>query len=338
MTIVGVCLTGLLYGCTKVEQPEEITLYVEAHNPSYFMQNYGIPFELQNIHIRDEVTLIEPCETSNEFEDLVMVERFELYDEMVENGELALLDPFILKNSNLFSDLSYDKNKAMDIFREHSDRQLYALPLYLMGFALYYNADLFDEYDVPYPTDFMSWDEMFMLASQFPLETDQGERIYGLAHSYAHYHVALAHLTVIGSRANMFMVDDEWKMTMNTPEWAEIWNTAIPAMKSGYVDISANNDFTPNAVLDYPFIDGRAAMISATPDVAYQLINEKKEEERFKWNVVAGPITPEYPFTTAYSLWGAYGMNDQSSDKEEAWELLRFIFEKAQYSSSSVDG
>src|SRR5699024_11175107 len=47
---------------------------------------------------------------------------------------------------------------------------------------------------------------------------------------------------------------------------------------------------------------------------------------------------PEYPFTTAYSLWGAYGMNDQSSDKEEAWELLRFIFEKAQYSSSSVDG
>src|SRR5690625_7983409 len=127
MTIVGVCLTGLLYGCTKVEQPEEITLYVEAHNPSYFMQNYGIPFELQNEHIRVEVVLKEPGEPSNEFADLVMVERFELYDEMVENGELALLDPFILKNSNLFSVISNDKKKEMDIFREHSERILYAL-------------------------------------------------------------------------------------------------------------------------------------------------------------------------------------------------------------------
>src|SRR5690606_22701013 len=45
---------------------------------------------------------------------------------------------------------------------------LTALPYSRKLFALYYNKDVFDEHDTPYPRDGMTWDEVLDLAARLP--------------------------------------------------------------------------------------------------------------------------------------------------------------------------
>lgn len=50
--------------------------------------------------------------------------------------------------------------------------QLYGLPWIYQPYILYYNRDLFDQFNVPYPTNDMSWDDFVQLADQMTLDTN----------------------------------------------------------------------------------------------------------------------------------------------------------------------
>jgi multiple sugar transport system substrate-binding protein len=50
--------------------------------------------------------------------------------------------------------------------------KLYAIPFSLNFFALFYNKDLFDTFGVTYPTDGMTWDDVYEMARKFTRVVD----------------------------------------------------------------------------------------------------------------------------------------------------------------------
>src|SRR5690625_1517930 len=88
-------LLALLSGCMNTKKSEPVTLYVQTYDRSDFMQDYGIPFELQY----DKEIRIEPVVYGYEgypdtHADIISIDGFLGYEEKVSNNELALLDVF----------------------------------------------------------------------------------------------------------------------------------------------------------------------------------------------------------------------------------------------------
>ncbi|MBD2864005.1 ABC transporter substrate-binding protein [Paenibacillus oceani] len=62
---------------------------------------------------------------------------------------------------------------AMETSRVYGGKdKLYAIPFSLNFFALFYNKDLFDMFGVTYPTDGMTWDDVYEVARKFSRVVD----------------------------------------------------------------------------------------------------------------------------------------------------------------------
>jgi ABC-type glycerol-3-phosphate transport system substrate-binding protein len=56
-------------------------------------------------------------------------------------------------------------DKGLQDYRNYSEGKLYALPRKANAYYLYYNKDIFDRFNVPYPSKdkVLTWDEAFEL-------------------------------------------------------------------------------------------------------------------------------------------------------------------------------
>lgn len=89
-------------------------------------------------------------------------------------GLLSDLDPWI-KEYNF--DTGRFLPNVMDSVRAYSNKQeALFLPHNLSANVLYYNKDLFDKFGVDYPTDNMSWDEVYELAKNMTRKED--DKVY----------------------------------------------------------------------------------------------------------------------------------------------------------------
>lgn len=94
--------------------------------------------------------------------DLVVFEHI-LAPHYIESGYLEPLDDFVAADLTILEALDPE---LLEHVRRQGDGSLYAIPFAKNAYALYYNKDLFDELQLPYPTDGMTWDDVFALARQ----------------------------------------------------------------------------------------------------------------------------------------------------------------------------
>lgn len=92
--------------------------------------------------------------------DLVMFEST-LAPYMFKTGYLEPLDDFLATNPDLLDRLEPD---AVRFVQAQGGGRTYAIPFGKNVYALFYNKTIFDELNMPYPTDGMTWDGVFDLA------------------------------------------------------------------------------------------------------------------------------------------------------------------------------
>jgi len=307
----------------QVKSVDTITLYVEHGNRTMFMQQYGIDFELQNPGVK--ITVLDTEYSGIRQPDLIFIGSFEKYKQLVDEGRLTPLDSYINQDRNklIFYLESLMTIRGFEMFQSYTKDALYALPLALYSGALFYNKDLFDQYNIPYPSDYITWDEVIELAQRFPTHTNEGKPLYGLSSTAMSgpitYIVEVAYMQGLP-----FFDSATWTISMNNPEWRTLWEAFLPGMKAGHFQL--NQPVTPTNLDDHPFFLGQAAMLRDTILLIHHLEKRSQTGDAINWDMVTIPIiSRNYPKSPYYMISEAYGIASDSPNKEAAWELLSFI-------------
>lgn len=252
----------------------------------------------------------------------------------IDDGLLVPLETFI--DGDHF-DLKGITPSVIEAIRNVGNGTIYALAPTFDTQVLYYNKDLFDKMNLPYPEDRMSWEKIFNLAHQLTYE-ENGIKYYGLAFP-AHYN-AYYQLELYLSTYNLSDYDGDYtNFVVNTRERERAWKTIIDLQHDGVV-APLFNTMEPEQPLSYfendLFIGGRAAMtISGYSEIGSleEMItgrgyfSEKFEHpDQFNWDIVTFPIHPELgDVGSRLQLRNLIGINTKSNQTDIAWKYIAFI-------------
>lgn len=242
-----------------------------------------------------------------------------LYRKLVAEGKLVDLEPIIRKEQ-----YPIDKMvpSLIDYTRAQGGGKLYGLPLWFSSQALYFNKDLFNKYQIPYPEDNMTWEEVIELAQRFPV-AESRDGIDGL-HISGYIYGEGAFIVDMAKAIDLPYLDAEGdQVTVQNKEWKKLFETVLSGIQSGNVVIQ--EDLAPEK-----FVAGKAALNLSYPFMAGKLNDPLYDPDRLKdrvmfdWGIVTAPINPENPENTNWEIQKIYGINSSSANIEAAWEYLKY--------------
>jgi multiple sugar transport system substrate-binding protein len=209
--------------------------------------------------------------------------------------DLNRLEPIVLKAIK-----SYSKND-----------ELYALPYSTIGFALYYNKDIFDKFGVPYPKDGMTWEETLTLARSLTRKAD----------NIQYRGLAFQDVNGVASPLSLNYVDPKTgKSTVNTDGWKEAFE-----LVHSIISIPGNEPVDKSKRFDNnPFMADRNVAMFATVNLLANGFG-KASEAGLNWDLVTYPTYKERP-----GMWGqpdgqAVLITPSSKHKDQAFQLVESI-------------
>lgn len=181
---------------------------------------------------------------------------------------------------------------------------LWGLPRDVSAFAIYYNADLFDEAGLDYPGgDDWDWARFSEAAEAI---SGLGDEIVGFGMNawWANWGY------FVNAAGSSFFNEDYTACGLNNDATAEGLNAAKALFDNGWA-IPWGSDSEP------PFLAGTVGMFLngrwATPGTI--------ANADFNWNVATLPVGPSGE-PTNWLFWGAYVVNANTDNPEAAWELV----------------
>ncbi|MCM3272862.1 extracellular solute-binding protein [Paenibacillus elgii] len=322
------CLICLLTGCTSLKPEDKATkLKVFYHDKLSFYKIYGKLFTAQNPHVEIEVVSLDDYYkkgfSMEGYRELVKKEQPDLIfnfdlQSFVEDGMLVDLEPLLKKSK----DVNLERmNKNMTAYlRNKGGGRLYGLSPTFQSKALFYNKTLFDQFGIRYPTDHMSWEEVFQLAARFAKAERNNGSAYGYYPNISHPFRLVQN---IAETEGLSLTDTAGqKIMINTPSWRRIMDMVFSRTKEGTVYINQPGDMQKgNLLIENPFIQGRAAM---TVEYSYEL--EYLSTVDFEWGIATEPVNPAAPDrSTSLTLNELFGIYSGSQNIDGAWQLLEYI-------------
>ncbi|GEM_PF-3480764 len=324
----------LITGCQREETHEPVTLKVAGVDRDTFMELYGNAFLLEN---QDTTLEVIPNEFISDGESMeediasyitehqpdVFILGTYNFRPAVETGLLLPLDTFMDTSEYEWS--QYPDSLLQRLRNDSGQDQLYGLSPFYTSSALFYNKRLFDTYDVDYPRDHMSWEDVFALARKFPTQTENGERMYGFYHpdNMSIEEKLFRMIYNAGLGENLSFIDPlNGEVTLNTSSWNQLWHTFIQAYQDGIIldqplnDLSDFSGTTPQERVK-GFIEGHAAMVVAETTV-FELANEL---EKLDVQVVQVPGTYQAQMQAGHT----FAITSYSEHPDRAWEIIEFV-------------
>jgi len=181
---------------------------------------------------------------------------------------------------------------------------LWGLPRDVSAFAIYYNADLFDEAGLDYPGgEDWNWDRFEESAAEI---SSLGDEVFGFGMNawWANWGY------FVNAAGSGFFNEDFTACGLDNDATVEGLEFAANMFENGYA-VPWGNDSEP------PFLAGNVGMFMngrwATPGTI--------QNAEFNWNVAPLPIGPSGE-PTNWLFWGAYVVNANTENPEEAWDLV----------------
>ncbi|MFD0675940.1 MULTISPECIES: ABC transporter substrate-binding protein [unclassified Paenibacillus] len=255
--------------------------------------------------------------------DLLFTNSFD-YDKLASTGRLYDLSPLVAKDH---FDIENLLPAAVDYLKIKGQGKLYGLAPSFSSSVMFYNKDLFDRYQIPYPTDRMTWEDMFRLAARFPADGSKAERIYGFHMGYMKSPQDFA--DYIGQTQGLSLVDAEGKkLLINTEAWKRIYTMVIEGYKSGMLQWTYSPEdktrFDKEDVeAEDLFSAGRSAM---TISNIGQISGLKQRGATFAWSMTSTPSAdPNHKRSPNFYLYPIFSINAQAENVTNAWEVVKFF-------------
>jgi len=269
--------------------------------------------------------------------DLVMIEYANL-PELVNENLLAPLDPLITADE-------FDTSKIVPTVLEgiksaSTDGRLYAMAPLFSSSALFYNKKIFNDAGVPYPTDGMTWDDVFLLAQQLS-GGEEPNRTYGFSFQTYQGSDPFYDMQMYVQPLGLRMYDDAAEnMTVDSDQWEQVWQKIIDLRKQEIIPGPINweeqqqqQPMREPGPFDWDsFLSGRTAMAVSNYWFINQILEQRRAAETndnivpVEWDVVTMPVHQAAPDVGGQiHLQGLMGINANAQNQETAWEFLKFM-------------
>ncbi|MFD2114164.1 extracellular solute-binding protein [Paenibacillus yanchengensis] len=240
--IVTIGLLTLASGCSKVAEMEQKGTLKVLYNvdEEWFQQIYGNLFSTKHRDVDFEIVSTKPLLTAgtyskeslkqfvDEHQPDIMVLNSDEYDWLMEAGNLYDM-------SDLVHGKDFDSEEILPAVLEYlkmkGDGRLYGLAPTFYSTALFYNKDIFDEVGIPYPTNQMTWSEVFHLAERF---VGQVDGVYGISQPFQNDPFNFVQTIAKYNGVSMYDVDSN-QILLNNSEWRQIFELVVNAYKNNIV-------------------------------------------------------------------------------------------------------
>jgi len=193
---------------------------------------------------------------------------------------------------------------------------IYALPFGAVPFIMFYNKDLFQKYDVPYPDTNWTWQDLRRYAKKMTRDLDGDGVIddFGLAMNL--WTDGL--YTFIYQNGGHILSDDSTRLDMADPKTIEAIQFIYDMLHRDRVCQTAFNRSKTGT--SSGFKEGRVAMLS--PGGVFW-IPEFRFWKNLDWDIAPLPKGPAGRATTIAA--GGYGVSTQSKHPYEAYKFVKYI-------------
>ncbi|WP_339159555.1 extracellular solute-binding protein [Paenibacillus sp. FSL W8-0186] len=313
--------------------PKDAKLVIDLAYTSeqHFKQRYSNLLEIEYPNMRLNIIstkgLIQSVDSSAWIKqnpvDIIYIPSFQIKN-FIESGLVADIEPLIKRDQ---VDLEQFVPSVIELTREYGNGKLYGLPPTFYSRAIIFNKELFDQFNIEYPHDQMSWEEILTLSAKF--STNNSE-LKGISIGYSTPFELIQH---IGRVEGLQLFSHSNQATLNSSSWVTVWENVLRAHESGSLDLNADlNNYLS------PFLSGKRAMAVISCE-EYKKIEQEKPS--FKWSIVTMPVDPEQPDqSNEIRIPGIYAIVNSSGNKEAAWEMLKLFVsnEAARWDYQSNDG
>lgn len=315
-------------------KPDPITLrfYNSSNmNLESFQKSYIDPIQTKYPHITVEVVKNEKGATIEELTalgnvpDVIMGGGANFAYTLNDLKIVEDLTPYVQKYKY---DLTQITPNVLDTIKAffNSDK-LPALPAGQLDFMLiYYNKDIFDKFGAPYPTNGMTWDELYDLAKRVT-RTDNGVAYRGLDfqdNSMIQYNpLSLPYVDSVTQLASVN--NDGWKR----------WFTNMKRFHEIPGNLKAESLSGVGPKLDDFIKDRTLAMLICMPILSRM---PDAEKQGFNWDIASMPSYPEQPGAGLQLTSPYFAISSTSKHKDQAFQALTAILEKEPLTNRVKDG
>lgn len=353
----------LIAGCTASESNdnEQRVLRVATlwggQDDSYFRQQFTDAFELthknvtieivpaidqgsmygygydENQEMPDTVESLKKIMSGDNPVDVIVADSSTMKS-LIQENMVKQLDPLIQEDKFDTSDFV---PSVIEGIKDLGDQNIYALTPTFMSSALFYNKTMFEKAGVEPPTDNMTWDEVFNLATR--LTKGEGkDHVFGMAFTTYQSGSMYYSMQQYYNSLQLKVFDDKAeKMTVDSPQWEKVWSTVSKLARDkviprGDEPQEQQSEGRYNPLQGDLFMSGKTAMAIGDYNYINQLIDANKNADKMKdftkveWDVVTPPVHPEAPEIggTIY-LSSLMAINSSAQNPEDAWELIKYM-------------
>jgi multiple sugar transport system substrate-binding protein len=246
---------------------------------------------------------------------------YRYYGQFAASDSIAPLDDRIASSDRLSAEEFYPV--AMDAFTWQGEQL--CLPQNVSSLAVYYNRDLFEQYDVPEPPDDWTWNDMIQTAVALTRDA-RGNRVVGTENEAG----SVVDIYGLGVEASLIRVapfvwsnggevtddaDEPTRFTLETPEAQEALRAFLDLRTAyGVVPTDAEVEALDD---ESRFAAGQLAMLLSSRRVTTTF----RSIEDFEWDVAPLPVFDEQ---VGILHSDAFCITSASERQDDAWSFVEY--------------
>lgn len=343
-TFALILLFATLTGCMQVARPvsEPKTLTVACCQP----YTYDLQFrDFIEAGFPDWEVKFVPLQADNDYQTYDEKKIAEFMDR--EKPDLMILnssDFSLLRKADKLQNLdelaSRNKTKltdnvtpgVLDFLRGEDGGPLYAIGPAFHADAMYFNKDIFDRLDIPYPTDGMTWEQTIALADRVMQDKRREKDEIGLHIPWLRGPFDLLR-QIAGTEGLKYADAKTGTVTFDTPGWERLFKQLAAAYKRGTFVATWPEEREENGTTYYDqaamesvdlFKKGNAAITIDNDNLLFNL--KASAKPKFEYGVVTAPARSSDPgIGGEVQLYQLFAIPASSTHAEEAWQMLSFF-------------
>jgi multiple sugar transport system substrate-binding protein len=234
------------------------------------------------------------------------------FPQFVEKDALLALDPYVQGNQE---EIDLDDFYPMALRGCQAGGHIYGLPLDVVGWAVYYNRNLFHKAGLPYPDESWTWDTFLDVARKLTRDLN-GDGITDQYGAYVKVKMGVIEL-LAGQSGAMIMNEDNSQCLFDSPEGRAVIQLLYDLIVKSKVvpppDVRAGQD------------------VFASQTVAMALlmrgnVTGYRQNVAFDWDVASVPRWPgKEPRALIVGGFNPWVISSNSELPEESWRFLKFF-------------